>query len=763
MAPFYQLFVRRSDGKLQTKTSSKLTLEHNEPTPDQLDTKPNAKGICDYYRECQPGNAKELDWRRKLGGMLMRECNPQQAQHKNYILAWLPENYRLYEHIKCKVNTDGLPLDSGKNHAAGANERQDAYLYGYPDGRRKRYRSPAEFFPHLLWLATDPTGDPGNCSCRFCSPEELEDDKTKAKELKEASKKAASPAPVAIKNEPGQIKAAPKAPILSHATIPRPQAKEQKLDLQPDVFFMRNGEIVWFARSNAWGLGVIVDRKKGAEGVASALYKVQPLSHPFDHPEAKWLQHHNLRPWLAWSAPPPTNAGLQDPKLTYDRIDWRAVLANRYGNGDPEVDGSILAVRAAETTYTLLETLPRDASWLAGETRYAGAYIGGEKVWVGDALRVRVSNRSNDILILHSIIEKPNPADESRPTLTLAGDLYSYEVNLGRDPQPKELLHLPARVRQDLEFRNHITKTAKDSPRQHYWKLFGRRHLLLSEVKGRWYETRLLAPLLNNESFQHGLKQGISVDATIHMNGQGDCNKPGGKGDPVPASIKKDRRREAFSAAVPPGEWCPSSQDAIPMQHGELTLSGFRISLGADEVKPESNVQPPPPPPPSSTMPAARTTTPIQRTPSTSQPQQQRPPSASPYPSHPYTAATSSYPSSGYPAYAQTQAYPTPAQPYTAPPRASPHPHPHPQHSFSGYPAQQAYAHSTPSSQQSYPPSQQPQQPPPQSSLFPDQSFDHFLGLDPPDPAAGSTDPADLMDGFTWDGGAVSSFYGGQR
>ena len=65
---------------------------------------------------------------------------------------------------------DERKQDKGK-HAAGVYERQDAYLYGHPQGRKKRFRSPADFFPHVLWLVTDKEGDPRNCSCKICSPE----------------------------------------------------------------------------------------------------------------------------------------------------------------------------------------------------------------------------------------------------------------------------------------------------------------------------------------------------------------------------------------------------------------------------------------------------------------------------------------------------------------------------------------------------------------------------------------------------------------
>jgi len=72
MAPYYPLFLRRSDGQLEIQTSSTVK-ELNKPLPQQLDTKPNSKGISDFYKLCDHGETKEVDWRRKLGGMLMRE------------------------------------------------------------------------------------------------------------------------------------------------------------------------------------------------------------------------------------------------------------------------------------------------------------------------------------------------------------------------------------------------------------------------------------------------------------------------------------------------------------------------------------------------------------------------------------------------------------------------------------------------------------------------------------------------------------------
>ena len=74
MTLFHVIYVRRSDGKTEVVTKSRLR-EKNEPTKEQLDSKPNSKGVSDYYRLLSAQDAKHLDWRRKLAGMLVKELD----------------------------------------------------------------------------------------------------------------------------------------------------------------------------------------------------------------------------------------------------------------------------------------------------------------------------------------------------------------------------------------------------------------------------------------------------------------------------------------------------------------------------------------------------------------------------------------------------------------------------------------------------------------------------------------------------------------
>lgn len=82
MAPYFPVYLARSDGKLETISSKTRKKETNAPAEAQLDERPDSKGVIDYYKELDVGDAKEVDWRRKLGGMLMREVGEKEQQGK---------------------------------------------------------------------------------------------------------------------------------------------------------------------------------------------------------------------------------------------------------------------------------------------------------------------------------------------------------------------------------------------------------------------------------------------------------------------------------------------------------------------------------------------------------------------------------------------------------------------------------------------------------------------------------------------------------
>lgn len=70
MSKVYPLTVCRSDGLIDTTTRDGIT-EANSPAATQQNQAPKADGSIDYYQRIENDDLKALDWRRKLGGMLM--------------------------------------------------------------------------------------------------------------------------------------------------------------------------------------------------------------------------------------------------------------------------------------------------------------------------------------------------------------------------------------------------------------------------------------------------------------------------------------------------------------------------------------------------------------------------------------------------------------------------------------------------------------------------------------------------------------------
>ncbi len=539
---------------------------------------------------------------------------------KNYILAALPENYRLYEHLKYTISEEtGKLQKSTRNHAKGPNDRQDAYLYGHPLGRKKRYRSPADFFPHLLWLATDKDGDRNNCACKICSPEEIQivekpqpsgqsriktEPSVKTEEVKPKPPVVSRVSAVAVPKRTAShdspkptVKALPASfaqptiktgppPIPSPTPVATPKCYEQGLDAQYGKFLFRPGELVWFNRGSAWGLSVITKREllKDNTQTDRPRYLVQPLSHPFGHPPLKIIpQEELLRPWLAWSAPGPTHEPLAAGGLTYDTVDWRAVLQGRYGPGDAEVDGSIFAAKAIDESYTLFQQLDVSTA-AAGETHWNGIYLGGEKIWVGEPIRLRIGS-GQDLMILHDIVDRaragyPNANGSNNTTTYFVGDIYTYTTMMhtpGREPATNPAL--PMRLRHDLSYRNQATISTKGNVS--FWKLMQTQaRLSLAEVKGRWYESSLLLPILRGQAdYQRDVRRGESSDAGMWMNGRGDSsvtNNPTNTNTGVSGKVghKKFDRRDAFGRAVPAGTTISRGLDGPPGENDFPTETG---------------------------------------------------------------------------------------------------------------------------------------------------------------------------------------------
>ena len=588
MPRFFPLYVRRSDGK--SEIVSKRKAESNGPTQDQLDRKADVNGISDFYREVPEDEVKHHDWRRKLGWMLVKEVGGDEHKDKNCILAALPEGYRLFEHVKVKsteIDEKTQSLDGRghkvKTHAGGGNERQDAYLYGHPLGRKKRFRSPADFFPHLLWLCTDETGDPDNCTCKICAPDELQPE-DKLPKPKEAKKESVKKEPIkqestssgrhpiveipprrpssqqsqvpGIKPSPSPVPAANR-PNVKPTPLPQARTIDQQIDCQYNQFMFRSGEVVWFNRGQAWGLGLIIRRYafQSSEQHVARRYIIQPLSHPLSTSQVATLEGDDmLRPWLAWSVPPFTCSKLNEMSVTYDTADWHGIYQKRYGDGDAEVDASIMAAKAVDDTFTLAQPLRKAIPQPGAEETYWNClYLGAERIWLGDPVRLRIGS-GLDIMVVTDIVEKGRPAYGGNPlpkAVYVIGDTYTLATAVDKQPPPDNP-HLPPRLAEDLRFRNSCTGPTKGSTA--YWKLMSTQSRLdLGNIKGRWYEASLLLPMIQGPAFAESARRGEINDSSLVMNGRGDCNTGGNGMKAGSAGVRKSERKEALGRAIPSG------------------------------------------------------------------------------------------------------------------------------------------------------------------------------------------------------------------
>lgn len=113
----------------------------------------------------------------------------QLANLLNYPGAY-PIAFHLTERTNCgqtdgaKFKITGLPGGYRLFVRSARNGRRDTYLRGAFDSRSlstrpppntppgschvNRFRSPAEFAPHALWLLIDASLDPSNCRCKYC-------------------------------------------------------------------------------------------------------------------------------------------------------------------------------------------------------------------------------------------------------------------------------------------------------------------------------------------------------------------------------------------------------------------------------------------------------------------------------------------------------------------------------------------------------------------------------------------------------------------
>ena len=282
--------------------------------------------------------------------------------------------------------------------------------------------------------------------------------------------------------------------------------------LKSPILF-RIGELVWFKNGQAWRLGII------ASNPAQNSYYILPIGHGMVQPPNSNKTAEDMRPFYAFSVPPATIPDLKNK--VFDEIPWEAMFhatGNDAGKRDLlALDASKLAASKIDFSYSLWSPFPQ-AKEASGITSYYGCFFGAERIEVGDSLRLRSLppelNIASDTAILglrhiYTVADQPGQ-------VFFRGHIYIMLKN--ESPTALDLSLLPLALRDEVTWRNSVSKATS-------WRFaLAKENVPLKEssIRGRFYPTHRLVPILDPARFQNAVQTGTMEDQLAHLNNRMD-------------------------------------------------------------------------------------------------------------------------------------------------------------------------------------------------------------------------------------------------
>jgi len=481
---------------------------------------PGPDGSWDYFRPIAEEEQKGILWRSKSAAALVEKymAPDKQQANRNYIFKTLPDGYKLFEHVKGKkVSTlSSIVCTYLADHDQGGPERKDTYLFGHPNG--SRFRSPAEFIPHVYHLASKAPEHAGaaadenkRCQCKYCGVTTTRTPGTRTPGTK-------------IPGTSGRKSGASRIP--DHVLARREMCAEERLGEQEMVgWVMRKGEIVWvwtgleedlldvieIHESELWAAGVIVEKpstnplyrqqeKPKAKGLFTDIEMDDVSSAPWQESEEQGkIKHYKVQLCTATTTPGEIFSNVPQHFL-------RPWLARSYAIPTPtsysgkKEHPSVPPARRIVQSFSLFErvgTVPPPTEFGSDEkpdpsktaTLYNGVFLGPEKIFVGDPVRISAptDNVAEDVMVVDNIYVISSSSDSatastpsSSSTIHVTGSVYYISTSLALTPE--QFAQLPWRMRRfDPKTGKAITWSVRNSPSQ-------RGELSIKLVLGRWYE-----------------------------------------------------------------------------------------------------------------------------------------------------------------------------------------------------------------------------------------------------------------------------------
>ncbi|KAF4989474.1 hypothetical protein FGRMN_9094 [Fusarium graminum] len=291
---------------------------------------------------------------------------------------------------------------------------------------------------------------------------------------------------------------------------PLAQASPQPIQwaLKSPVLF-RSGELVWYQNGNTWRLGVIASSTNGQ-------HEVMPIGHGIVQQNNVTKTDGDMRPFYAFTVPPVTLPELKEKE--YDGVSWEPLFQNSADGNRREMlalDASKMAAVKIDYSYSLWSKLSEDPR--ARTVTYYGCFFGAERVEIGDAMRLRslpadlnVPAETGVLGLRFIFTMKDFPG-----AVFFRGHLYQLvsedQPNIVRDE------HLPLAMRSESQWRHSVGA-------QRWRYALVKENVVFKEqsIRGRFYPTHRLMPILNPAEFQNSVAQRRVDDQYAHLNNRMD-------------------------------------------------------------------------------------------------------------------------------------------------------------------------------------------------------------------------------------------------
>ncbi|PKS09038.1 hypothetical protein jhhlp_003651 [Lomentospora prolificans] len=516
-----------------------------------------------------------VEWRVKLGILLKQELAPEPSEGLPWYVDF-PRGYWLYERSKI------------------------LWVSGYPN-KSKLFKTPQEFGLHLLWLLSS-SDDRKDCCCVHCNIPPVSkgvsgaDDELVVVKSKPGAPPRVTPVPLPPKlasaisantttpspsaqPKPAQLDttaskapptAASAAAVPSHpasqqvvsntasvrptSTTPIPQAVTQtavtplaspavqnaaRNSKETISLLFRTGELVWFTNGQNWRLGLI------AQSHGSA-HQILPIAHGFIVQPPVSKGDNDLRPFYAFTVPPPTREDLKG--RAYDDIPWdkfiRSLAVDPSHKQELNVlmlDASKLAALKIDQSYSVFTKMKH-----GDLPSYWGVFLGAERIEIGDTLR---------IVVPHDLAQEPGIYMGLEAIIFQAGQGVLYggtifqlkEGFAGQDGVGNSVpeQNLPRALREEAAWRKSAAPSLPVDCRYIRTNVWCREQ----EVKGRFYPTHRLAPILNPQGFNDAVQSQALAQAYPALNGRLDAAAAGAP----KFTSRKANRVETAGASIPHG------------------------------------------------------------------------------------------------------------------------------------------------------------------------------------------------------------------